>query len=179
MPGLIRYNSWLGILQRFLKALWGFKRNLLKRDFPMPQIGPGTYVTMEYDASLESGTRVLGTNKKDPLVFRFGSGEVLQKIEQEILGLHPGAEREFMVEPEEAFGEFDDSRVLRVPLEEFPKGKKLKKGTLLKVEITPGQKGLCFVGDIQEDHFVLDFNHPLAGRILKYRVRILDVHQIT
>jgi len=159
--------------------LWGFRDNPLKKDFPMPQIGPGTYVTMEYDASLESGTRVLGTNKKDPLVFRFGSGEVLQKIEQEILGLHPGAEREFMVEPEEAFGEFDDSRVLRVPLEEFPKGKKLKKGTLLKVEITPGQKGLCFVGDIQEDHFVLDFNHPLAGRILKYRVRILDVHQIT
>jgi FKBP-type peptidyl-prolyl cis-trans isomerase 2 len=161
-------------LPRFLKALWGFRDNPLKKDFPMPQIGPGTYVTMEYDASLESGTRVLGTNKKDPLVFRFGSGEVLQKIEQEILGLHPGAEREFMVEPEEAFGEFDDSRVLRVPLEEFPKGKKLKKGTLLKVEITP-----CFVGDIQDDHFVLDFNHPLAGRILKYRVRILDVHQIT
>jgi FKBP-type peptidyl-prolyl cis-trans isomerase 2 len=149
-------------LPRFLKALWGFRDNPLKKDFPMPQIGPGTYVTMEYDASLESGTRVLGTNKKDPLVFRFGSGEVLQKIEQEILGLHPGAEREFMVEPEEAFGEFDDSRVLRVPLEEFPKGKKL-----------------CFVGDIQDDHFVLDFNHPLAGRILKYRVRILDVHQIT
>jgi FKBP-type peptidyl-prolyl cis-trans isomerase 2 len=47
------------------------------------------------------------------------------------------------------------------------------------VEISQGQKGLCFVGDIQEDHFVLDFNHPLAGRILKYRVRILDVHQIT
>jgi FKBP-type peptidyl-prolyl cis-trans isomerase 2 len=84
-----------------------------------------------------------------------------------------------VVEPEEAFGDFDESRVLRVPLEEFPKGKKLKKGTLLKVEISQGQKGLCFVGDIQEDHFVLDFNHPLAGRILKYRVRILDVHQIT
>jgi FKBP-type peptidyl-prolyl cis-trans isomerase 2 len=91
---------------------------------------------------------VLGTNKKDPLVFRFGSGEVSQKIEQEILGLHPGAEREFVIEPEEGFGEFDDSRVLRVPLEEFPKGKKLKKGTLLKVEITPGQKGLCFVSTI-------------------------------
>jgi len=26
---------------------------------------------------------------------------------------------------------------------------------------------------------VLDFNHPLAGRTLKYKVRILDVHQIT
>ena len=145
----------------------------------MPQVGPGTYITMEYDAFLESGTRVLGTNNKNPLVFKFGSGEVFSRIEQEIVGLDPGAEREFMLEPEEAFGEFDDSRVVQVPLEEFPKGKQLKKGTLLKVEVKPGQKGLCFVGDIQDDHFVLDFNHPLAGRTLTYRIRILDVHQIT
>jgi FKBP-type peptidyl-prolyl cis-trans isomerase 2 len=145
----------------------------------MPQVGPGTYVTIEYDAFLESGTRVLGTNKKDPLVFRFGSGEVFPKIEEEIVGLNPGSEREFKLEPDEAFGEFDDTRVLRVPLEEFPKGKKLKKGTLLQVEVSPGEKGLCFVGDIQDDYFVLDFNHPLAGRTLKYRIRVVDVHQIT
>ena len=145
----------------------------------MPKIGPGTYVTMEYDAFLKSGTRVLGTQNQDPLVFRFGSGEVFQRIEQEIIGLNPGAEREFLLQPEEAFGEFDQSRVLQVPLDEFPKGKQLKKGTLLKVETKPGQQGLCFVGDIQKDYFVLDFNHPLAGRTLKYRVRILEVHQIT
>ena len=145
----------------------------------MPQVGPGTYVTIEYEAFLESGTRVLGTKRKDPLVFRFGSGEVFSKVEQEIFGLNPGAEREFTVQPEEAFGEFDQSRVIRVPLEEFPKGKELKKGMLLKVEVKPGQQGLCFVGDIQKDHFILDFNHPLAGRTLKYRVRVLDVHRIT
>ena len=145
----------------------------------MPQVGPGTYVTIEYDAFLESGTRVLGTNKKDPLIFRFGSGEVFSRIEQEIIGLNPGTEREFMLEPEEGFGEFDETRVLRVPLEEFPKGKKLKKGSLLQVEISPGETGLCFVSDIQDEYFVLDFNHPLAGRTLKYRVRVVDVHQIT
>ena len=145
----------------------------------MPKVGPGTYVTMEYDAFLETGTRVLGTNNRDPLVFRYGSGEIFSRIEREIVGLNPGAEREFSLQPEEAFGEFDESRVLRVPLEEFPKGKQLKKGTLLKVETNPGEQGLCFVGDIQKDYFVLDFNHPLAGRTLKYRVKILDVHQIT
>ena len=30
-----------------------------------------------------------------------------------------------------------------------------------------------------EDHFILDFNHPLAGRTLQYRVKILDVNQIS
>jgi len=145
----------------------------------MSQVGPGTYVTMEYEAFLESGTKVLGSNDNSPLVFRFGSGDVLPRVEEEIIGLDPGAEREFRLPPEEAFGEFDESRVLRVPLEEFPKGKELRRGTLLELEVSPGKKGLCFVGDIQDDHFVLDFNHPLAGRTLRYRVKILEVHQIT
>jgi FKBP-type peptidyl-prolyl cis-trans isomerase 2 len=134
---------------------------------------------MEYEAFLESGTKVLGSNETEPLVFRFGSGEIFKKVQEEIVGLKPGSEREFMLQPEEAFGEFDESRVLRVPLEEFPKGKKLRKGMLLELETKPGKKDLCFVGDIQKDHFVLDFNHPLAGRILKYRVKILDVNQIS
>jgi FKBP-type peptidyl-prolyl cis-trans isomerase SlpA len=145
----------------------------------MPQVAPGTYVTIQYEAFLESGTRVLGTSKEDPLVFRFGSGEVLAKIEREIMGLNPGDERQFLVQPEEAFGTFDHSKAIQVPLEEFPKGKELKKGMVLKVETKGGQRNLCFVGDIRTDHFILDFNHPLAGRTLKYRVRVLDVHQIT
>jgi FKBP-type peptidyl-prolyl cis-trans isomerase SlpA len=134
---------------------------------------------MEYEAFLESGTRVLGTEKHTPVVFKFGSGEIFNKVEREITGFGPGSEGEFTVLPKEAFGELDESRVFRVPLEEFPKGKELKKGMLLKVETSPGQKGLCFVGDIQKDHFVLDFNHPLAGRTLRYRVKILEVHPIT
>jgi len=145
----------------------------------MPQVGPGTYITIKYEAFLESGTRVLGDDGEAPLVFRYGSGEVLPKIEEEITGLSPGDTREFMVQPEEAFGQIDQSKVIRVPLEDFPKGKTLKKGMVLKVETKAGQMSLCFVGDIQQDHFVLDFNHPLAGRILKYRVKVLDVHKIT
>ena len=145
----------------------------------MPKVGPGTYVTMEYEAFLESGTRVLGSSNKEPLVFRFGSGEIFKRVQEEIVGLKPGTLREFLIQPKDAYGEFDESRVLRVPLADFPKGKQLKKGMLLEVETKPGKKNLCFVGDIQADHFILDFNHPLAGRTLQYRVKILDVHQIT
>jgi FKBP-type peptidyl-prolyl cis-trans isomerase 2 len=145
----------------------------------MPQVGPGSYITIEYEAFLESGTRVLGTEREKPLVFRFGSGEVLPKMEEELVGLNPGDTREFTVRPEDGFGDFDRSKVIQVPLEEFPKGNKLQKGMVLRVETDKGQESLCFVGDIQKDHFVLDFNHPLAGRTLKYRVTVLAVNQIT
>ncbi|MBW1980807.1 MAG: FKBP-type peptidyl-prolyl cis-trans isomerase [Deltaproteobacteria bacterium] len=145
----------------------------------MAQVGPGTFVTIEYEAFLDSGTKVLGTNNDPPLVFRFGSGEVFPKLEQEIAGLNPGDTREFVLRPEEAFGPFDESKVIKVPLEEFPKGKKLKKGTVLKIETKDGEESLCFVGDIRRDHFLLDFNHPLAGKTLNYRVKILEVHPIT
>jgi FKBP-type peptidyl-prolyl cis-trans isomerase 2 len=145
----------------------------------MPQVGPGTYITVRYEAFLESGTKVLSNEEEAPLVFRFGSGEVFPKIEQEIAGLRPGDAREFLLQPEEAFGRADQSKIIRVPLEDFPRGKALKRGMVLRVETKEGRKSLCFVGDIQKDHFILDFNHPLAGKMLKYRVRILDVHKIT
>jgi FKBP-type peptidyl-prolyl cis-trans isomerase SlpA len=145
----------------------------------MPQVGPGTYITIRFEAFLESGTRVLSNEDETPLVFRFGSGEVFSRIEQEIAGLSAGDIREFLVQPEEAFGPIDNAKILRVPLQDFPRGKELRRGMVLRVETKEGRKNLCFVGDIQQDHFVLDFNHPLAGKTLKYRVRILDVHKIT
>lgn len=148
-------------------------------EIAMPQVGPGTYITIRFEAFLESGTRVLSNEDETPLVFRFGSGEVFSRIEQEIAGLSAGDIREFFVQPEEAFGRIDHAKILRVPLQDFPRGKELKRGMVLRVETKEGRKNLCFVGDIQKDHFVLDFNHPLAGKTLKYRVRVLDVHKIT
>jgi FKBP-type peptidyl-prolyl cis-trans isomerase 2 len=143
------------------------------------QVGPGSYITIRYEAFLESGTKVLSNEEETPLVFRFGSGEVFPRIEQEISGLGPGDTREFLLQPEEAFGPADRSKIVRVPLDDFPRGKELKRGMVLRVETKDGRQSLCFVGDIQQDHFVLDFNHPLAGKLLKYRVRVLDVHKIT
>jgi FKBP-type peptidyl-prolyl cis-trans isomerase SlpA len=148
-------------------------------EIAMPQVGPGTYITIRFEAFLESGTRVLSNEDETPLVFRFGSGEVFSRIEQEIAGLSAGDIREFFIQPEEAFGRIDHAKILRVPLQDFPRGKELKRGMVLRVETKEGRKNLCFVGDIQKDHFVLDFNHPLAGKTLKYRVRVLDVHKIT
>lgn len=150
-----------------------------RQEIAMPQVGPGTYITIRFEAFLESGTRVLTNEDEAPLVFRFGSGEVFPRIEREIAGLNAGDIREFSVEPEEAFGPVDHAKIIRVPLQDFPRGKELKRGMVLRVETKEGRKNLCFVGDIQKDHFVLDFNHPLAGKTLKYRVRILDVHKIT
>jgi FKBP-type peptidyl-prolyl cis-trans isomerase 2 len=99
-----------------------------------PQIGPGTYITIRYEAFLESGTRVLSNEDETPLVFRFGSGEVFPRIEEEIAGLRPGDTREFLLQPEEAFGTADRSKIIRVPLDDFPRGKELKRGMVLRVE---------------------------------------------
>ena len=145
----------------------------------MAAVGQGTYVTITYEAFLQSGVKVMGTNPESPLVFRFGSGEVLPAIEREITGLSPGERKAFEIAPEDAFGTFDPNEVIRVPLSKVPSAKHLKKGTVLEMETDTGEKRLCFVGEIEEEHVILDFNHPLAGKRLKYRVEVVNVQPVT
>ena len=47
---------------------------------------------MEYEAFLESGTRVLGSTKKEPLVFRFGSGEIFHSADHKCLVVGGGTQ---------------------------------------------------------------------------------------
>ena len=146
---------------------------------PMARVGQGTYVTIIFEAFLQSGVKVMATNPGKTLVFRFGSGEVWPAIEQEITGLSPGEKKTFEVAPEDAYGTFDPSKVIRIPISEAPSASHLKRGTVLEMENDKGEKRLCFVGDIEQEYVVLDFNHPLAGKTLKYRVEVLDVQSVT
>ena len=145
---------------------------------PMARVAQGTYVTLVYQAFLKSGVKVMATDPGKALVFRFGSGEVWPAIEKEITGLSPGERKSFEVAPEDAYGTFDPSKVIRIPISEVPSASHLKKGTVLEMETDKGEKRLCFVGDIEQEYVVLDFNHPLAGKTLKYRVEVVDVQSV-
>jgi FKBP-type peptidyl-prolyl cis-trans isomerase SlpA len=145
----------------------------------MASVGLGTYVTIEYEISLASGKRVLARGKEKPWGFRFGTGECPAALEREIMGLKVGDAKNFTLQPEDAFGRWDGSKVIWVPLEEVPRGKELARGTVLEMEVGGGLRRLCFVGDVQADHVVLDFNHPLAGRAVTYRVKVLEVQRVS
>jgi FKBP-type peptidyl-prolyl cis-trans isomerase SlyD len=107
-----------------------------------------------------------------------GYDDILPALERALGGKRRGEELTLRLEPEEAFGEYDEG-LLRVEARaNFPAA--LAVG--MQFEGIPGgeQDGVIYaVTDIAEGRVVLDGNHPLAGIAIEFRCKVRDVRAAT
>jgi FKBP-type peptidyl-prolyl cis-trans isomerase SlyD len=102
----------------------------------------------------------------------------------DLLGLEAGAELELHLEPEEAFGDFNDQLIFLGARDAFPKvleeGMTFE-GTALPAGACPNAPVELFytVTDIYPEHVVLDGNHPLAGIALRLSLKLESVREAT
>lgn len=120
----------------------------------------------------------------DPVEFLVGGDDLLPKIEQALQGHEPGARLDLHLEPEEAFGDFDEQLVFLEQRALFPadieEGMSLE-GTALPAGTHPDalRDALYTVTEIYAEHIVLDANHPLAGIALRLRLKVEAVREAT
>jgi FKBP-type peptidyl-prolyl cis-trans isomerase SlyD len=147
----------------------------LRRDGFM-DIAKDRVAILEYTVRLDDGSYVKGENGPVSLNFVAGYEQVLPALEARLLGLEQGAEAEFVIPAAEAFGEYDESQVQERTFEVFPEGRTLQAGrwAVATNEETQTQYGY-FVRKRTDSSLVLDFNHPLAGKALHYRVKVVHV----
>jgi FKBP-type peptidyl-prolyl cis-trans isomerase SlyD len=140
------------------------------------KITKDSFVVMEYDLHLEDGSYVKGQDAPASMNFIAGYNQVLPGLEKRLLGLEEGAEAEFTIPSGEAFGDCDQSLVQTRSLAEFPEGRHLEPGkwALAKNEDTKAQFSYL-VRAKTDSSITLDFNHPLAGKDLYYRVKVVKV----
>ncbi|WP_137896811.1 FKBP-type peptidyl-prolyl cis-trans isomerase [Ramlibacter sp. 2FC] len=120
----------------------------------------------------------------DPVEFLVGGDDLLPKIEEALRGHEPGAKLDLHLEPEEAFGDFDDQLVFLEQRALFPDGLEEGmsiEGTALPAGTNPGAPRdlLYTVTDIYPEHLVLDANHPLAGIALRLSLKVVAVREAT
>ena len=144
------------------------------------EIGKDTFVILEYSVRLEDGTYVKGEEGPVSLNFIVGYGQILQALEQRLLGLETGTQTEFIIPAREAFGDHNDTLVRTKTFEEFPEGRSLQAGKWIIAtnDLTQAQYSY-FVKEKLDDGIVLDYNHPLAGKDLYYRVKVAHVRAAT
>jgi FKBP-type peptidyl-prolyl cis-trans isomerase SlyD len=140
------------------------------------EIRKDSFVVIEYTVRLEDGSYVKGEDGPVSLNFIVGYEQVLPALERRLLGLEEGSEIEFVIPAGEAFGQHQESLLRTSKLTEFPKGRDLQVGKWVVAtnEDTQAQYSY-FVKEKTEDAVVLDFNHPLAGKDLYYRVKLVRV----
>lgn len=118
----------------------------------------------------------------EPVEFVVGGTDLFAKIEEALQGHEKGATLELHLEPEEAFGDYNENLVFLEPRSLFPA--ELEEG--LTFEGLPAgsneeaPKDLIYtVTEIYPEHVVLDGNHPLAGIAIRLKLKVEDVREAT
>ena len=140
------------------------------------EVGKDTLVILEYTVRLKDGSYVKGENGPVSLNFFPGYGQVLPALESRLLGLSEGEEADFVIPAREAFGEYDGSLLHTKTLADFPEGQSLMPGKWIVAtnEHTQAQYSY-YIKEKTDEAIVLDFNHPLAGKDLYYKVKVVHV----
>ncbi len=139
------------------------------------RIHPGCIVALEYSVRLTDGRVVESSAGKAPLEYLQGAGQILPALEKRLEGLEEGDRRQFVFQPDEAFGQRQDENVVSLPKAAFPSDVELKPGARLAARNSSGQQLTLTVQEIRGDTVVVDFNHPLAGQTLFFTVSIRGV----
>lgn len=103
-----------------------------------------------------------------------GYGDIFPAVEAALDGKEEMHHAVVRLEPEVAFGEYDQNLLQIAPRGQFPET--LEVGMRFEGSCdAAGENTIFTVTDIAEDKVVLDGNHPLAGMALQYSCTVVAV----
>lgn len=140
------------------------------------KITKDTVVTLQYKVSEPSGKLI--EESRDPMVYLHGGYQnTLPKIEAALEGQEKGHQVVLDLQPQDAFGQRDESLARTIPRSEFPPG--VKVGGQLEGRTDSGEPHVFHVVKIKGDTVLLDGNHPLAGKALRFHLKVTGVRAAT
>ncbi|MES3001288.1 MAG: peptidylprolyl isomerase [Pseudomonadota bacterium] len=140
------------------------------------KIEKDTVVSLQYKVAEANGKLI--EESKDPMVYLHGGYDnTLPKIEAALEGQEAGFQAILQLQPEDAFGVRDEGLVRTIPKKEFPPG--VKVGGQLEGRTDEGTPHVFHVMKIRGDTVHLDGNHPLAGRELRFTIKVTGVRAAT
>lgn len=139
----------------------------------------GVVVSIEYAVRLADGTMVDEAGAGDPLEYLHGADNLIPGLEKALTGMAVGQQKQVVVQPGEAYGEYDEDDVEEVERSLFPPDLDLTIGAVLSLRDGAGNVFEAQVIELHDDSVTLDFNHPLAGEVLHFDVKVVGLRDAT
>ena len=137
-------------------------------------IQPGSHIRMHLAIHLSDGTEALSTFAEEPLAFTLGDRTLTPGNEALLLGQAAGAPQEHLVSGNDLFEAWEEAKLHWLAAEDFPGGVPAA-GSLVAFAGPEGEEIAAIVKEVQGHRLLVDFNHPLSGRLLRLRYQILEV----
>jgi FKBP-type peptidyl-prolyl cis-trans isomerase SlyD len=135
-------------------------------------------VTLDYELIFEEET-LESTEEGEPIVFIQGLGQIIPGLESALYGLKVGDQKTVTIQPEDAYGEYDPESLQEVEIEEFSEEVPLDVGTFLDMKDDEDEVLSAQIIAADEETITLDFNHPLAGKTLTFKITVTNLRPPT
>lgn len=153
------------------------------------KVVPGKYVELGYDLYQVNpdGTETLvhQTDKDDPEKIIFGvTRGVIVPLEKALEGLEEGSDFDVVAKAEEAFGQHDPEQVAVLDKDIFIVDGKfddevIKPGAIVPMMTQDGYRINGVVEEVSDSKVKMDFNHPLAGKDVRFKGKVTLVRDAT
>jgi len=135
-------------------------------------------VSLAYQVRTEDGVLVDESPVSAPLDYLHGHGSLISGLENALDGHEVGDKFDVAVGANDAYGQYDDNLVQRVPKDVFMGVDELQVGMRFLAETDQGPVPVE-ITEVEDDHVVVDGNHMLAGQNLKFNVEVVAIREAT
>ena len=134
-------------------------------------------VMIDYTLTNDDGDMLDTSDGKAPLAYLHGHQNIIIGLEDALDGKNIDDEFHVTVEPQDAYGEWDDSLIQVVTREEFGEDEP-QLGEQFRIQSNKGIH-VATVTEINGDDITIDANHPLAGQTLHFDVVVREIREAT
>jgi peptidylprolyl isomerase len=135
----------------------------------------GQFALVHYTGTLSDGDIFDSTEGREPFEFEIGCGLVIPAFEDAIKGMNVNEEKEIFIKTADAYGEHRPDMTQTVPLSEVSQYLTPEKDMVIQVMLSNGQHAPAKIQEVTETDVILDFNHPLAGQDLNFKLKLIGV----
>ncbi|MDR1626702.1 MAG: peptidylprolyl isomerase [Spirochaetia bacterium] len=143
-----------------------------------PEVANEKLISLHYRGTLSDGSEFDSSEDGQPLEFIYGAGMMIPGFEKGIEGMREGEEKTIHVKAEDAYGAYDESRVVPVSKDSLPPDINPEIGMRLIARTKDGLMPVV-IKDITATEIILDYNAPLAGQDLTFEIKIIAIRDPT
>ncbi len=141
----------------------------------MEKVENGSYISVEYTGTLQSGHVFDSSQGRHPLEVHMGAGKMIKGFESQLLGMALNEKKVFTLSPEDAYGPKNADMMQLVPRSEVPPDMDVQVGMIVGLVTPEGNQVPARVVQLDDEELTMDLNHPLAGESLTFEIEIVGI----
>ncbi|WP_019038708.1 FKBP-type peptidyl-prolyl cis-trans isomerase [Psychroflexus tropicus] len=142
----------------------------------MSQVKEKDTVKVHYTGKLASTGQVFDSSlEREPIEFTLGEGTIIPGFETGVLNMKEAEKKTIEIPKEEAYGEVRKELFQQVGKDQLPEEIKPEVGMGLVSQNPDGTERQLRVAEVNDDHIVVDANHPLAGHDLTFELELVEI----